>query len=98
MKEELKSENRNFLITVLSILCLALSSIVLGLNIHDQPAGRQPNNALSESSQVKYTLKNRLNDHDLLFLSDDNDSIMLSVENAFDPYFEDNNVIFIRRK
>ena len=87
---------KDHLITVLSILCLALASIVLGLKIPDPQVGRQSNNALSESSQVKFTLKDRLNDHDLLFLSERNDSLVLSVENAFDPYFETNIVIFIK--
>jgi hypothetical protein len=80
--------------------CLWVISIVfaISLAIQGEQYRCESNIKPSESSQGVWTIKNRLNDHDLLILDDHNNEIILSVENAFDPCFEINSTIIYRQR
>jgi hypothetical protein len=86
------------LIFIIGVLMLCMALIVLGFNIHDLPPGRQANIALSESSGMKYMLKSRVNSTDLLYLSDDNDTLIITVRGNFQPCFTLGDTIIIRHK
>jgi hypothetical protein len=71
---------------------------VLGFNIHDQPPGKQANNALSASPDSIWTVKKTINYHEWVVEDNQGKEFFLSVENGFVPCFKVGTVIHLTRK
>lgn len=86
------------LIGILLILCLAMASILLGLNIPIQDPGSEVNNGFSASSETIYKAERALTDTETLLLDSAGNEFIISIEGRNSSWIPKGTVIHLTRK